>query len=202
LTAQHGQQLTALFAHCPGLRVVTPSSQYDAKGMLKAAIRSEDPVVFLEPGPLNNKQGEVDDGEYLVTLEHADVKREGNDVTLIGYGASVALCLQAARELQRGGVSAEVVDMRILRPLDMGPALDSVRKTNRAVVAEYSWQSYGPGAEIVARIMSEAFWDLDAPVLRVSGKEAPLPYAANLEELSKPNVDEIVAAVKKTLAVQ
>ncbi|MGH9473535.1 MAG: alpha-ketoacid dehydrogenase subunit beta [Terriglobales bacterium] len=199
LTAQHGQQLTVLFAHCPGLRVVSPSNQYDAKGMLKSAIRSEDPVVFLEPGPLNNKQGEVGDDEYLVPLDQADIKQAGNDVTLIGYGASVALCLQAAHELERDGVSAEVVDMRALRPLDMSAALASVHKTNRAVVADYAWQSYGPSAEIVSRLMAEAFWDLDAPVLRVTGKETPLPYAANLEELSKPSVEEVVAAARQTL---
>lgn len=199
LTAQHGQQLTVLFAHCPGLRVVTPSNQYDAKGMLKAAIRSEDPVVFLEPGPLNNKQGDVGEDDYLVPLDRGDIKHPGTDVTLIGYGASVALCLQAARELEHDGISAEVVDMRCLRPLDMEPALASVAKTNRAVVAEYAWQSYGPGAEIVARLMSEAFWNLDAPVTRVSGQEVPLPYAANLEELSKPQVADIVAQAKATL---
>ncbi len=199
LTAQHGQQLTVLFAHCPGLRVVSPSNQYDAKGMLKSAIRSEDPVVFLEPGPLNNKQGEVGDDEYLVPLDQADIKQAGNDVTLIGYGASVALCLQAAHELERDGVSAEVVDMRALRPLDMSAALASVHKTNRAVVADYAWQSYGPSAEIVSRLMAEAFWDLDAPVLRVTGKETPLPYATNLEELSKPSVEEVVAAARQTL---
>ncbi len=199
LTAQHGQQLTVLFAHCPGLRVVSPSNQYDAKGMLKAAIRADDPVVFLEPGPLNNKQGDVGEDDYLVPLDHGEVKHEGSDVTLIGYGASVALCLQAARELEHDGVSAEVVDIRCLRPLDMGPALASVAKTNRAVVAEYAWQSYGPGAEIVARLMAEAFWNLDAPVTRVSGQEVPLPYAANLEELSKPQVADIVAQAKATL---
>jgi pyruvate dehydrogenase E1 component beta subunit len=199
LTAQHGQQLTVLFAHCPGLRVVSPSNQYDAKGMLKAAIRSDDPVVFLEPGPLNNKQGDVGEDDYLVPLDRGEVKHEGSDVTLIGYGASVALCLQAARDLEHDGVSAEVVDMRCLRPLDMGPALASVAKTNRAVVAEYAWQSYGPGAEIVARLMAEAFWNLDAPVTRVSGQEVPLPYAANLEELSKPQVADIVAQAKATL---
>lgn len=199
LTAQHGQQLTVLFAHCPGLRVVSPSNQYDAKGMLKAAIRSDDPVVFLEPGPLNNKQGDVGEDDYLVPLDRGEVKHEGSDVTLIGYGASVALCLQAARDLEHDGISAEVVDMRCLRPLDMGPALASVAKTNRAVVAEYAWQSYGPGAEIVARLMAEAFWNLDAPVTRVSGQEVPLPYAANLEELSKPQVADIVAQAKATL---
>ncbi|HEY7838333.1 MAG TPA: alpha-ketoacid dehydrogenase subunit beta [Terriglobales bacterium] len=199
LTAQHGQQLTVLFAHCPGLRVVSPANQHDAKGMLKAAIRCDDPVVFLEPGPLNNKQGDVDDGDYLVPLDQAEIKHDGSDVTLIGYGASVSLCLQAARELERGGVSAEVVDMRSLRPLDMAPALASVAKTNRAVVVDYAWQSYGPAAEIVSRLMSDAFWDLESPVLRVAGKESPLPYAANLEELSKPNVEEVVAAAKQTL---
>ncbi|MGH9466153.1 MAG: alpha-ketoacid dehydrogenase subunit beta [Terriglobales bacterium] len=199
LTAQHGQQLSAIFAHCPGLRVVSPSNQYDAKGMLKSAIRSDDPVVFLEPGPLNNKQGEVGDDDYLVPLDQSEIKQAGSDVTLIGYGASVALCLQAARELARDGVSAEVVDTRALRPLDMSAALASVHKTNRAVVADYAWQSYGPSAEIVSRLMEEAFWDLESPVLRVTGKETPLPYAANLEELSKPNVGEIVAAAKKTL---
>jgi len=199
LTAQHGQQLSALFAHCPGLRVVSPSNQYDAKGMLKAAIRCDDPVVFLEPGPLNNKQGDVDDGDYLVPLDQADIKQPGNDVTLIGYGASVSLCLQAARELERDGISAEVVDMRSLRPLDMGPALASIKKTNRAVVADYAWQSYGPAAEIVSRIMADGFWDLESPVQRVAGKETPLPYAANLEELSKPTVEEVVAAARKTL---
>lgn len=199
LTAQHGQQLAVLFAHCPGLRVVSPSNQYDAKGMLKAAIRCDDPVVFLEPGPLNNKQGDVDDGEYVLPLDQAEVKHPGSQVTLIGYGASVALCLQAARDLEHDGISAEVVDMRSLRPLDMGPALASIRKTNRAVVVDYAWQSYGPAAEIVARIMAEGFWDLETPVLRVAGKETPLPYAANLEELSKPNSDEVVAAAKQTL---
>ena len=199
LTAQHGQQLSVLFAHCPGLRVVSPSNQYDAKGMLKSAIRSDDPVVFLEPGPLNNKQGEVGEDDYLVSLDKADVKHAGENVTLIGYGASTDLCLRAARELERDGVSAEVIDMRSLRPLDMGPALTSVHKTNHAVVVDYAWQSYGPAAEIVARLMSEAFWDLESPVLRVSGKECPLPYAANLEELSKPSVEGIVAAAKQTL---
>ncbi|MGH9534564.1 MAG: alpha-ketoacid dehydrogenase subunit beta [Terriglobales bacterium] len=199
LTAQHGQQLTVLFAHCPGLRVVTPSTQYDAKGMLKAAIRSDDPVVFLEPGPLNNKQGDVGEEDYLVPLDRGEIKHVGTDLTLIGYGASVALCLQAARELEHDGVSAEVVDLRCLRPLDMDPALASVAKTNRAVVVEYAWQSYGPGAEIVARLMAEAFWNLDAPVTRVSGQEVPLPYAANLEELSKPQVADIVAQAKATL---
>lgn len=200
LTAQHGQQLSVLFAHCPGLRVVTPSTQYDAKGMLKAAIRSDDPVVFLEPGPLNNKQGDVGEDDYLVPLDRGEIKHPGSDVTLIGYGASVALCLQAARDLERDGVSAEVVDLRCLRPLDMAPALLSVQKTNRAVVVEYAWQSYGPGAEIVARLMSEAFWDLDAPVTRVSGQEVPLPYAANLEELSKPQLEAVIAAAKSSLA--
>jgi pyruvate dehydrogenase E1 component beta subunit len=199
LTAQHGQQLSVLFAHCPGLRVVSPSSQYDAKGMLKSAIRSDDPVVFLEPGPLNNKVGDVEDEEYLLPLDRGEIKRAGSDLTLIGYGASVALCLQAARELERGGISAEVVDVRALRPLDMSVALASVAKTNRAIVVEYAWQSFGPGAEIVARLMAEAFWDLEAPVLRVAGKEVPLPYAANLEELSKPSVDEIVEAAKKSM---
>lgn len=199
LTAQHGQQLSVLFAHCPGLRVVSPSNQYDAKGMLKAAIRSDDPVVFLEPGPLNNKQGEVEDGEYLVPLDKAEIKHPGQDVSLIGYGASVALCLQAARDLEREGVSAEVVDMRTLRPLDMGPALASLKKTNRAVVVDYAWQSYGPAAEIVTRLSTDGFWDLEAPVQRVAGKETPLPYAANLEELSKPNSDEVVEAAKRTL---
>ncbi len=200
LTAQHGQQLTTLFAHCPGLRVVTPSTQYDAKGMLKAAIRSDDPVVFLEPGPLNNKQGDVGEDDYVVPLDQAEVKREGSDITLIGYGASVALCLQAARELEHDGVSAEVVDMRSIRPLDMRPALESIKKTNHALVVEYAWQSYGPGAEIVARLMAEGFWDLEAPVERVSGQEVPLPYAANLEELSKPQMDEIVGKAKQSLA--
>jgi len=199
LTAQHGQQLSVLFAHCPGLRVVSPSSQYDAKGLLKAAIRCDDPVVFLEPGPLNNKQGDVDDGDYVLPLDQAEIKQAGSDLTLIGYGASVALCLQAARELEREGVSAEVVDMRSLRPLDMGPALASVKKTNHAIVVDYAWQSYGPAAEIVSRIMADGFWDLEAPVLRVAGKETPLPYAANLEELSKPSVDEIVASAKQSL---
>ena len=200
LTAQHGQQLTGLFAHCPGLRVVTPSTQYDAKGMLKAAIRCDDPVVFLEPGPLNNKQGDVGEDDYLVPLDQAEIRREGGDVTLIGYGASVALCLQAARELEKSGVSAAVVDMRSLRPLDMAPAYASVERTNRAVVVEYAWQSFGPGAEIVARLMQDAFWHLESPVLRVGGKEPPLPYAAKLEELSKPQVEEVVEAAKKTLA--
>ncbi len=138
----------------------------------------------------------------MLPLDQAEIKHAGEQVTLIGYGASVALCLQAARDLERDGVSAEVVDMRSLRPLDMGPALGSIRKTNRAVMVDYAWQSYGPGAEIVSRIATEGFWDLEVPVQRVSGKETPLPYAANLEELSKPSVEEIVAAAKVTLQRQ
>jgi pyruvate dehydrogenase E1 component beta subunit len=197
LGAQHSHTLDALFMHCPGLRVVVPSVPADAKGLLKSAIRSDDPVMFLEHEGLYGRKGDVPEGEYTIPLGLADVKREGNDVTLITLSRMVYVCLEAAEKLAADGIKAEVVDLRSLNPLDMETVLASVRKTRRAVTAEESWLTGGWGGEIAARIMAEAFDALDGPVLRVGGADVPMPYAKNLEELAIPDAEVVVAKVKE-----
>ncbi len=199
LTAQHSQSFEVWFAHTPGLKVMAPSSPADAKGMLKTAIRDPDPVFFLENLALYNTRGEVPEGEYTVPLGKADVKREGTDVTLISHSRAVNWCLQAAQQLEKEGVSVEVVDLRSLRPLDMETVIESVKKTNRAVTVEEGWLSFGVGAEVASRLMEQAFDYLDAPVLRVGGAEVPMPYAKPLERAAMPSVDKIVARVREVL---
>jgi len=199
LTAQHSQSFEVWFAHTPGLKVMAPSSPSDAKGMLKTAIRDPDPVFFLENLALYNTKGEVPEGEYTVPLGKADVKRQGTDVTLISHSRAVNWCLQAAQQLEKEGVSVEVVDLRSLRPLDMETVIESVKKTNRAVTVEEGWLSFGVGAEVASRLMEQAFDYLDAPVLRVGGAEVPMPYAKPLERAAMPSVDKIVARVREVL---
>jgi pyruvate dehydrogenase E1 component beta subunit len=199
LAAQHSQSFEAWYAHVPGLKVVTPATPADAKGLLKSAIRDDNPVIFIEGEMLYNQKGEVPDGEHLVPLGVADVKREGGDVTLVAHAKMVAVALRAAEELAREGIGAEVVDPRTLRPLDVATITGSVRKTNRCVVVEEGWPVAGIGAQIVDEIQRAAFDDLDAPVLRVTGADVPMPYNRQLEKLAKPDAARVVQAAKQVL---
>jgi pyruvate dehydrogenase E1 component beta subunit len=200
LSAQHSQALESTYAHFPGLKVVVPGTPADAKGLLKAAIRDNDPVVVLEAELLYAIKGEVpEDEDFIVPLGVAAVKREGEDVSLITHGKMVHTCMQAAQKLEKDGVSAEVIDLRSLRPLDVEAILRSVHKTNRAVYVEEGWPFVGIGAQIVDTIQEEAFDYLDSPVLRVAQADVPMPYAKGLEKLAKPSVDRIVGACNRVL---
>jgi pyruvate dehydrogenase E1 component beta subunit len=200
LSAQHSQALEATYVHFPGIKVVVPGTPADAKGLLKAAIRDDDPVVVLEAELLYALKGEVpDDDDYIVPLGVADLRREGSDVTLITHGKMIHTCLQAAAKLEKERISAEVIDLRSLRPLDVEAILRSVHKTNRAVYVEEGWPYVGIGAQIVATIQEEAFDYLDAPVLRVSQADVPMPYAKGLEKLAKPSVDLIIDSCRRVL---
>jgi pyruvate dehydrogenase E1 component beta subunit len=197
LGAQHSHSLEPLFLHCPGLRVVVPSVPMDAKGLLKSAIRSDDPIIFLEHEGLYGIKGEVPEGEYTIPLGEADIKRPGRDVTLITLSRMVYVCLEAAEALAKEGIEAEVVDLRSLNPLDMVTVLGSVRKTHRAMTVEESWLTGGWGGEVVARLTAEGFDALDAPVLRIGGADVPMPYAKKLEQAAIPNVAQVVARVRE-----
>ncbi len=199
LGATHSHTPDAIFAHFPGLTVVSPGTPEDAKGLLKSAIRSDDPVLFLEHATMYQVRGEVPDGEYLIPMGRSKVQREGKDVTIITYAKGLELSLKAADLLASEGLEAEVVDLRTLRPLDMEPVIDSFKKTNRAVVVEEGWRSYGVGAEVSARLYEEAFDYVDAPILRIAQKEVPLPYNRVLEQAALPQVADIVAAVKEVV---
>lgn len=198
VSSQHSQALESWYAHFPGLKVVMPSTPADAKGLLKSAIRDDNPVIFIEQERMYGNKGEVpEDTEFTIPLGVADVKRAGTDATIVARSLMVPLALKAAEELEKQGVSCEVVDPRTIRPLDIDTIIESVRKTNRVVVAEESHPFCGVGAEISAQIMERAFDYLDAPVRRVSGVDAPTPYAKNLENLAIPDVQRIVAAVRE-----
>jgi len=200
LSAQHSQALESTYAHFPGLKVCTPATPADAKGLLKAAIRDDDPVVLMEGELLYAMKGEVPDVEdHVVPLGVADVKREGSHVSIITYGKMALVSLQAAARLAKEGIDAEVVDLRTLRPLDVEAILRSVHKTNRAVYVEEGWPFIGIGAQIADIIQSEAFDDLDAPVLRVTQADTPMPYNKQLEKVAKPSAERIVEACKRVL---
>ncbi|RMG72736.1 MAG: alpha-ketoacid dehydrogenase subunit beta [Chloroflexi bacterium] len=199
-TATHSHTPEPIFAHFPGLYVGCPATPADAKGMLKASIRDENPVLFTESIALYPKPGPVpDDDEYLVPIGKGDIKREGTDVTLITYARGVEWCLQAAKELEKDGVSCEVVDVRWLRPLDTELIYESFRKTNRAVVVEESLPMYSFGSEIAALIQDNMFDYMDAPVKRVSAMDVPLPYAREIELMALPNAQKVVDAVKEII---
>jgi len=196
--AQHSQDYSAWYAQSPGLKVIAPYDAADAKGLLKAAIRDPNPVVFLEHELLYGQSFPVPDlDDHVLPIGKAAVKREGTDVTLVAHSRMVGFALQAAATLEAEGISAEVIDLRTLRPLDTDTVVESVKKTNRLVCCEEGWRFFGVGAEIAATVVAEAFDYLDAPPARVHQKDVPLPYAANLEALSLPNADDIVAAAKK-----
>ncbi len=199
LGATHSHTPDVVFAHFPGLKVVSPATPYDAKGLLKAAIRSDDPVLFIEHATLYQIRGEVPEEEYLLPIGKSDVKREGSDVTIVGYAQGLQVALEAAAELAKEGIEAEVVDLRSLRPLDMGPVVESFRKTFKAVVVEEGHRSYGIGAEVVARLQEEAFDYMDAPIKRVAQKEVPLPYSRELEQSALINKQRVIEAVKEIL---
>jgi len=197
--AQHSQSLEAWFMHVPGLKVVLPSTPADAKGLMKAAIREDCPVVYIEHKLLYLDKGEVPDGEHIVPLGVADVKRKGTDITLISYSRMVLRCLEAAEELAKEGISVEVVDLRSLTPLDMDTVLESVGKTNKAVIVYEGYKNCGAGAEVAARLANEGFDLLDAPVKRVAGLDTPIPYNQELEKLVIPETSEIVRHAMKLL---
>jgi len=202
LAAQHSQAFESWYAHIPGLKVVMPATPADAKGLLKSAIRDEDPVVFIEGEMLYNVKGEVPEGEHVVPLGRADVKREGGDVTLICHSKSVSVALKAAELLAAEGVQAEVVDLRTIRPLDVETVVTSVAKTHRAVVVEEGWSFAGVGAQVVDIIQREVFDELDAPVLRVTGADVPMPYNKHLEKAAKADPPKVVSAVRKVLYLE
>jgi pyruvate dehydrogenase E1 component beta subunit len=200
LAATHSQNFENWFAYVPGLKVVAPSTPYDAKGLLRASIRDDDPVIFIESLALYDTKGEVPENDgYTVPIGVAEVKREGTDVTVVAYSRMTVIAMQVAQRLAEQGVSVEVVDLRSLRPLDRPTIVASVKKTGRAVVFEEDWRSYGIGAEIAATIQEEAFDYLDAPVRRVAGVEVPLPYAANLSRAAKPAAQDLIEAIRRSL---
>jgi len=203
VSSQHSQALESWFAYFPGIKVVMPSTPADAKGLLKSAIRDDDPVIFIEQERMYGTKGEVpEDADFTVPLGVADVKREGTDATIVARSLMVPVALKAAEVLQEQGVSCEVIDPRTIRPLDIDTIVASVKKTNRVVVAEESHPFCGVAAEISTEIMERAFDYLDAPVKRISGADVPMPYAKNLEALAIPTVEQVVAAVKEVAYLQ
>jgi pyruvate dehydrogenase E1 component beta subunit len=202
LAAQHSQAWESWVAHIPGLKVVAPATPADAKGLLKAAIRDNNPVIVLEGEMLYNLKGEVPSGEHVVPIGKADIKREGRDVTLVCHSKTVSIALKAADQLAQQNISAEVVDLRTIRPLDETAVLESVAKTNRAVVVEEGWPLAGIGAQIVDVIQRDAFDHLDAPVQRISQADVPMPYNKHLERAAKPNPEKVVAAARRVLYLE
>ena len=200
LAATHSQSFEAWFAHLPGLVVVMPGTPYDAKGLLKSAIRSENPVMFIEHARLYGVKGEVPDEEYTVPIGSSDVKRTGKDVTIVTWSRMLQVSLAAADELAKQGIECEIVDLRTLRPLDMCPVYESVQKTHRALIVEEDWTTCGMGAEIAARISHDQFDYLDAPVERLGQVEVPVPYAKNLEALMFPDEPRVIAKIKEMVA--
>ena len=195
--AQHSHSIESWFVNTPGIRVAIPSTPYDLKGLLKTAIRSDDPVLFIEHEMLYNTRGEVPDGEYLLPFGVAEVKRPGRDVTIVAWSRMLHEALRAAEMLATEGIEAEVIDPRTLDPLDIDTILMSVARTRRAVIAEEGWRNVGVGAEFAARIQEHLFYELDAPVQRVAAADVPTPYAKNLEKLALPDARDIVEAVLK-----
>jgi len=202
LAAQHSQALQSYFAHVPGLKVVAPSTPYDAKGLLKSAIRDDNPVVFLEAELMYGWKGEVPEGEYLLPLDKAEVKRPGKDVTLIGYSKPLKMVLEAADRLAAEGIEAEVIDLRSLRPIDEAPLYASVRKTSRCVVVDESWPLASVGSHVAHLVAHNCFDDLDAPVELVSSEDVPMPYNHRLELAVQPSVDKVVRAARKALYLE
>lgn len=200
--ATHSQNFDGWFASVPGLKVVAPATPYDAKGLLKTAIRDNDPVVFLEHIRLYTTKGEVPDEEYLLPIGVSDKKRDGQHVTVVTWGRMVLETMKAAKTLSDDGIEIEVIDLRSLQPLDLGPVLESVKKTNRVIVVEEQMRTAGFGAEIAASVQEQAFNDLDAPVARVAGLDVPMPYAKGLERATLPFAEDVVDAVRAMMAKQ
>jgi len=199
LGAQHSQNFENWYANCPGLKVVVPSTPYDAKGLLKTAIRDEDPVIFMESELMYGDKGEVPTEEYLIPFGTADIKRAGNDVTIVSFGKIMKVALSAAAELEKENISAEVIDLRSVRPIDFKTVIESVKKTNRLVIVEEAWPLASISSEITFHIQKHAFDYLDAPIHRVTNFDVPLPYAPTLIQAILPNVEKTVREVKAVM---
>jgi pyruvate dehydrogenase E1 component beta subunit len=199
LGAQHSQSLEAWFAHVPGLKVVAPATPYDAKGLLKSAVRDGNPVIFIEAQLLYATKGEVAEGEYTVPIGVADIKRKGHDVTLVAYSKMLMVALEAAEELARQGIDAEVIDPRTLKPLDLDCIAASVKKTGRLVIVEEGWRFAGLGAQIADGVYNAVFDYVDAPIIRVTGEDVPMPYSRPLEDAAIPDRHRVVAAVRQVV---
>ncbi|GAB4383807.1 MAG: pyruvate dehydrogenase complex E1 component subunit beta [Salibacteraceae bacterium] len=199
LAATHSQSFEAFYAHVPGLKVVTPSTPYDAKGLLKSAIRDDDPVLVMESERMYGDKGEVPEGEYLIPIGKADIKLKGDDVTIVSFGKIIKVAHEAADELAKDGIHCEIIDLRTIRPLDVKTIIESVKKTNRCVVVEESWPYSSISSEVAYRIQKDAFDYLDAPVARVTQSDTPFPFAPNLIEIAIPTVDRVIRVVKESL---
>src|SRR6201987_3520936 len=199
LSSQHSQAFENWYANCPGLKVVVPSNPYDAKGLLKSAIRDNDPVIFMESEQMYGDKGEVPDGEYLIPIGVADIKKSGTDVTIVTFGKITKVVLKAAEELEKEGISCEVVDLRSVRPIDYDTIINSVKKTNRLVIVEEAWPLASISSEITYMVQKEAFDYLDAPIRRVTSADVPLPYAPTLIDVALPNIIKTVKVVKEVM---
>jgi pyruvate dehydrogenase E1 component beta subunit len=199
LSSQHSQAFENWYANTPGLKVIVPSNPYDAKGLLKSAIRDNDPVIFMESEQMYGDKGEIPEGEYIIPIGVADIKRQGTDVTLATFGKITKVALKAAEELAKEGINCEVIDLRTVRPIDYKTIIESVKKTNRLVVVEEAWPLASISSEIAYMVQKEAFDYLDAPIRRVTTADVPLPYAPTLIEASLPNVPKVVKAVKEVM---
>jgi pyruvate dehydrogenase E1 component beta subunit len=202
LSSQHSQAFENWFANCPGLKVIVPSNPYDAKGLLKTAIRDNDPVIFMESEQMYGDKGEVPEEEYLIPIGLADIKKSGSDVTIVSFGKIMKVALAAALELEKDGIHAEVIDLRSVRPIDYTTVTESVKKTNRLVIVEEAWPLGSIATEVAFKVQKDAFDYLDSPVLRITTADTPLPYAPTLIEASLPNVDRVIKAVKDVMYIQ
>ncbi len=202
LGAQHSQSLEAWFCHVPGLKVVMPATPHDAKGLLKSAIRDKNQVIFIEAQLLYGTKGEVQEGEYTIPLGVADLKREGRDVTIVAYSKMLLLALEAAEQLRHEDIDVEVIDPRTLKPLDLPVIVNSVKKTGHLVIVEEGWRFCGLGAQIAESVYTAAVDYLDAPIVRVTGEDVPMPYSRPLEDAAIPNVSRVVAAVRSVCGVR
>lgn len=199
LSSQHSQAFDNWYANTPGLKVIVPSNPYDAKGLLKSAIRDNDPVIFMESEQMYGEKGEVPEEEYLIEIGKADVKRHGTDVTLVSFGKIIKTCFAAAEELEKDGISCEIIDLMTIRPIDYTTIIESVKKTNRLVIVEEAWPLGSIATEVSFKVQKDAFDYLDAPILRVTSADVPLPYAPTLIEAALPNSQRVVKAVKQTM---
>jgi pyruvate dehydrogenase E1 component beta subunit len=201
LSSQHSQSFDNWYANTPGLKVVVPANPNDAKGLLKSSIRDNDPVIFMESEQMYGDKGEVPEGEFLLPIGVAEVKKEGKDVTIVSFGKILKVAIAAAKELEKEGISVEIIDLRTIRPIDYNTIIESVKKTNRLVIVEEAWPLGSIATEVAFKVQKDAFDYLDAPVLRITTADVPLPYAPTLIEASLPNVARVVKAVKEVMYV-
>jgi pyruvate dehydrogenase E1 component beta subunit len=199
LSSQHSQAFDNWYANTPGLKVIVPSNPYDAKGLLKSAIRDNDPVIFMESEQMYGEKGEVPEGEYVIEIGKADIKRAGSDVTLVSFGKIIKTCFAAAEELEKEGISCEIIDLRTIRPIDYDCILNSVKKTNRLVIVEEAWPLGSIATEVTFKVQKDAFDYLDAPILRVTSADVPLPYAPTLIDAALPNAGKVIKAVNQVM---